>query len=65
MPAPETPFTLKRTAQNDTAHLTQAGWSIDYAGYRHFGAMRLPEKIILSQGEKKITLIIQNFKAEA
>ena len=54
MPAPHEPFTIKQTSQHEIVQLTQAGWSINYVSYRYFNTLRLPEKIILSQGEKKL-----------
>lgn len=63
IPEPHTPFQARKNAQNDITHLDQGGWSIDYPSYENFSLARLPEKIVLSQGEKKITLVVQNFNA--
>jgi outer membrane lipoprotein LolB len=62
IPAPSQAFTLRQTAAHDTAHIAQADWSIDYFGYENFATWRLPKKIILTQGDKTITVLIQRFK---
>lgn len=62
IPAPNQPFTLRQTKAHDTAHISQANWSIDYFGYQNFHALRLPKKIILTHDDKKMILLIENFK---
>lgn len=64
VPAPDVAFTTQSNAQHDMTHLTQAGWSIDYLNYQNFSLARLPTKIVLAQGEKKITLVVENFQAK-
>jgi outer membrane lipoprotein LolB len=61
-PKPNQAFTLKRSTQGDVTQLEQAGWCIQYINYHRFSNYRLPEKIVLTQNNKKIMLVIQNFE---
>lgn len=43
------------------ASLVQDGWEVNYGEYRPQGAVALPRKLVLSSGDRRIRLVIDNW----
>lgn len=60
-PALNLPFTALSTKDGRLARFEQAGWVIDYARLASVNNTTLPEKILVSRDDTKLTLIIKRW----
>jgi outer membrane lipoprotein LolB len=63
IPDPSSPFELTRNAQDRAAHLSQAGWSIDYGDYMAGNGDLLPKRLVLSRGEARVRIAVDRWEA--
>ena len=61
LPAPDLPAKIEHTPQGVVASLQQSGWQLNYSRYRDEGDFLLPGKLVATQGELKLTLIVKNW----
>ena len=64
LPAPNLPAQIKHNTQGALATLQQSGWQLGYSRYRNEADFLLPGKIVATQGELKLTLIIKDWIVE-
>jgi outer membrane lipoprotein LolB len=62
IPDPRSPFELTRNAQDRAAHLSQAGWSIDYDRYLSSQGDLLPGHLVLTRDEARVRIAIESWK---
>ncbi len=61
LPAPEAPSSHELNANNQLAKLNQAGWTIDYQQYQTLNTISLPTKIVIANGNHKLTFVIKSW----
>ncbi|MGA2341591.1 MAG: lipoprotein insertase outer membrane protein LolB [Steroidobacteraceae bacterium] len=62
IPDPNTPFELTRNAQDRAAHLSQAGWSIDYADYMAGNGDLLPKRLVLTRADARVRIAVDRWE---
>ena len=63
IPDPSIPFELARNAQDRAAHLSQAGWSIEYDAYMTGGGDLLPKRLVLSRADARVRIAVDHWEA--
>jgi outer membrane lipoprotein LolB len=63
IPDPRSVFELTRNAQDRAAHLSQAGWSIDYDKYLPSEGDFLPGRLVLTREDARVRIAIDSWKA--
>jgi outer membrane lipoprotein LolB len=63
IPDPSSPFELTRNAQDRAAHLSQAGWSIDYGDYMPGNGDLLPKRLVLSRADARVRIAVDHWEA--
>jgi len=60
--SPNTPIeAIRRDEAGNITHLRQQGWDIDYVRFVGVGPLQLPEKIIATRDDLKLTIIIKRW----
>jgi outer membrane lipoprotein LolB len=62
IPDPNTPFELTRNAQDRAAHLSQAGWSIDYSAYMAGNGDLLPKRLVLTRADARVRIAVDRWE---
>jgi outer membrane lipoprotein LolB len=62
IPDPDGPFELTRNPQDRAQHLSQAGWSIEYAEYMPSGADSLPKRMVLSRADARVRIAVDRWQ---
>jgi outer membrane lipoprotein LolB len=63
IPDPNSPFELTRNAQDRAAHLSQAGWSIEYVDYMAGGGDLLPKRLVLTRAQARVRIAVDRWEA--
>jgi len=63
IPDPNSPFELTRNAQDRAAHLSQAGWSIEYGDYMAGNGDLLPKRVVLSRADARVRIAVDRWEA--
>jgi outer membrane lipoprotein LolB len=63
IPDPSAPFGLTRNGQDRAAHLSQAGWSIDYDDYMPDRGDLLPKRLVLTRASARVRIAIDRWEA--
>jgi outer membrane lipoprotein LolB len=63
IPDPSAPFDLTRNSQDRAAHLSQAGWSIDYDDYMAERGDLLPKRLVLRRADARVRIAIDRWEA--
>lgn len=58
---PNLPGFVTRKKNGEVIKIQQASWVIEYPAYKDFGDVTLPSRIILKQGNKVVTIVVNHF----
>lgn len=61
LPAPDTPYTHILNADSRLQQLQQNNWKIEYGDYKNHGGYWLPERIIASSQDIRVTLVAKQW----
>ena len=64
LPAPILPAQVEHNPQGVLASVKQSGWQLNFSRYRNVGDFLMPGKIIATQDELKLTLIVKDWVLE-
>lgn len=64
LPAPNTPHRKLFDSQHQLARLQQAGWEIQYLSYHSVHNILLPQKMVLTQDQLRIKLVIRAWEID-
>lgn len=59
-PNPNLSGNVSKNAQGQVVQIQQAGWVINYSNYAEYQNQQVPNRIVLTQPDKKITVVIQH-----
>ncbi|HMK84783.1 MAG TPA: lipoprotein insertase outer membrane protein LolB [Steroidobacteraceae bacterium] len=62
IPDPGSDFELTRNAQDRAAHLSQAGWTVDYDAYLPSQGDLLPGRLVLRRAEVRVRIAIDRWE---
>ncbi len=66
LPSPHTPYNAAIYDDNGTLdQFDQLGWHVQYQRRGQYGALNLPEKITVTQGETRITMVVKSWLLSA
>ena len=63
IPDPNTPFELTRNTQDRAAHLSQAGWNIEYDDYMAGDGGLLPKRLVLTHAQARVRIAVDRWEA--
>lgn len=62
IPDPGAPFDLTRNLEDRAAHLSQAGWTIDYDEYMPEHGDVLPKRLVLSRADARVRIAVDHWQ---
>lgn len=64
IPDPARPAETSLNATGQLATLEQGGWSVNVPKYRETGGQAMPERLTVTNGETRVTLVIDRWRLE-
>ena len=65
IPEPGRPAITRLGESDRLASLKQAGWSVVFPRYRDAGGQAMPQRLVASYGDARVTLVIDNWRIAA